>query len=246
MLRIARDLLDQQIIDVNGRKVVRVNDVTFELRQGQRHRRCSPGCSKWISACAACCAGFCRAGSAPLDPLAPAADRSAFHSLGVLQYRRARSAAPAAPQHLDTDKLESLHPADLADIVEELGPEERERYFRNASTAKWPPTPCRKSIRRCRPAFWNRWIPKRPPISSRRWRPTKPRTSWPNWKRRPPKKSSRRWRRSPRPTSQELLEYEEDTAGGMMNTDYVAVPENATVTDAMAAIRAATRICSKA
>ncbi len=29
MLRIGRDLLDQQIIDVNGRKVVRVNDVTF-------------------------------------------------------------------------------------------------------------------------------------------------------------------------------------------------------------------------
>src|SRR6266567_3010741 len=32
MLRIGRDLLDQQIIDVNGRKVVRVNDVTFEHR----------------------------------------------------------------------------------------------------------------------------------------------------------------------------------------------------------------------
>src|SRR3989441_2987698 len=32
MLRICRDLLDQQIIDVNGRKVVRVNDVTFEIR----------------------------------------------------------------------------------------------------------------------------------------------------------------------------------------------------------------------
>ena len=29
MLRIGRDLLDQQIIDVNGRKVVRVNDVTI-------------------------------------------------------------------------------------------------------------------------------------------------------------------------------------------------------------------------
>src|SRR5579864_9125915 len=34
MLRIGRDLLDQQIIDVNGRKVVRVNDVTFEIRNG--------------------------------------------------------------------------------------------------------------------------------------------------------------------------------------------------------------------
>src|SRR5438874_6846440 len=32
MLRLRRDLLDQQIIDVNGRKVVRVNDVTFEIR----------------------------------------------------------------------------------------------------------------------------------------------------------------------------------------------------------------------
>jgi len=33
MLRIGRDLLDQQIIDVNGRKVVRVNDVTFDVRK---------------------------------------------------------------------------------------------------------------------------------------------------------------------------------------------------------------------
>ena len=32
MLRVQRDLLDQQIIDVNGRKVVRVNDVTLEVR----------------------------------------------------------------------------------------------------------------------------------------------------------------------------------------------------------------------
>ena len=31
MLRIVRDLLDQQIIDAKGRKVVRVNDITFEI-----------------------------------------------------------------------------------------------------------------------------------------------------------------------------------------------------------------------
>src|SRR5215471_18824089 len=34
MLRLGRDLLDQQIIDVNGRKVVRVNDLTLERRNG--------------------------------------------------------------------------------------------------------------------------------------------------------------------------------------------------------------------
>src|SRR6266404_8367527 len=32
MLRLARDLLDQQIIDAQGRKVVRITDVTFEIR----------------------------------------------------------------------------------------------------------------------------------------------------------------------------------------------------------------------
>src|SRR5271154_7331023 len=36
MLRIKRDLLDQQIIDVNGRKVVRVNDVTFDIQKDER------------------------------------------------------------------------------------------------------------------------------------------------------------------------------------------------------------------
>src|SRR5438309_11860467 len=34
MLRIVRDLLDQQIIDALGRKVVRVNDVTFQVKPG--------------------------------------------------------------------------------------------------------------------------------------------------------------------------------------------------------------------
>src|ERR1700761_3389908 len=36
MLRIQRDLLDQQIIDVNGRKVVRVTDVSLEVNHGER------------------------------------------------------------------------------------------------------------------------------------------------------------------------------------------------------------------
>ncbi|HBY64271.1 MAG TPA: magnesium transporter, partial [Solibacterales bacterium] len=33
MLRVVRDLLDQQIIDAQGRKVVRVTDITFEKRR---------------------------------------------------------------------------------------------------------------------------------------------------------------------------------------------------------------------
>src|SRR5579862_5248886 len=37
MLRMVRDLLDQQIIDAQGRKVVRVTDVTFEVHKENEH-----------------------------------------------------------------------------------------------------------------------------------------------------------------------------------------------------------------
>ena len=45
----------------------------------------------------------------------------------------------------------------------------------------------------------------------------------------------------PKTEVRELLEFEEDTAGGMMNTEYVALPENATVADAMTAIQSERR-----
>ena len=35
----------------------------------------------------------------------------------------------------------------------------------------------------------------------------------------------------PKKEVRELLEFDEDSAGGMMNTEYVALPENATVVD---------------
>ena len=36
---------------------------------------------------------------------------------------------------------------------------------------------------------------------------------------------------------EELLEFDDDTAGGMMNTEYVSLYENASVTDALGALR---------
>ena len=98
MLRIQRDLLDQQIIDVNGRKVVRVTDVSLELTRNDREslmilevdvgvrsilRRLLQGIvpPRWI-----------RRHPAPHHPQ--------FHPLGVLQHRRGRPPAPPAPQYL--------------------------------------------------------------------------------------------------------------------------------------------------
>jgi Mg/Co/Ni transporter MgtE len=42
----------------------------------------------------------------------------------------------------------------------------------------------------------------------------------------------------PKSEVSELLEYGEDTAGGMMNTEYVALDEGATIADAVVAVRA--------
>ena len=42
---------------------------------------------------------------------------------------------------------------------------------------------------------------------------------------------------APKTEVEELLEFDEDTAGGMMNTEYVVLHDDATVADAMSALR---------
>ena len=127
MLRVVRDLLDQQIIDGQGRKVVRITDVTFGLR-GEN-------------------------GSSALHLLeVDIGVRSVFRRLfqGVLPRRWIRRLQEPIPPNsiewehctiLESDPqrrlqlnisnklLEQMHPADLADIVEELSPDDREAIF---------------------------------------------------------------------------------------------------------------------
>ena len=43
----------------------------------------------------------------------------------------------------------------------------------------------------------------------------------------------------PKQDVEELLEFDEDTAGGLMNTEYVALPQNATVADALDSVKEA-------
>jgi magnesium transporter len=126
MLRIQRDLLDQQIIDVNGRKVVRVTDVSLEVRRDDREslmilevdvgvrsivRRLLQGVAprrwiRWLQ-----------------QPITPNSIRWEFCNIVEADpLRRLRL-------NISNEKLERLHPADLADIVEELGPAEREAIF---------------------------------------------------------------------------------------------------------------------
>jgi len=124
MLRLVRDLLDQQIIDAQGRKVVRVTDVTFQIREGRElavmevdigirsvFRRLFQGVlpPKWIRMLQ---------------------DKISVNSI-PWEYSNILEPDPQRRLRLNinTMLLEKMHPADLADIVEELGPDDREALF---------------------------------------------------------------------------------------------------------------------
>ena len=132
MLRMVRDLLDQQIIDAQGRKVVRVNDVTFlkecengndvlhilEVDIGIRSivRRVLRG---------VVAPGVVRALQSRIPP----------HSIRW-EFCNILEADPQRRVRLNISNklLEDMHPADLADIVENLGHEDRTAIFNTVDT----------------------------------------------------------------------------------------------------------------
>ena len=127
-----RDLLDQQVIDVHGRKVVRVNDVDLQI-----DAVIEAGRSHAILRVQSVDIGARGAIRRLLRGLAP---RAALHVL--LQRIPPRTIPWSYVDLIETDParriklkishegLATLHPADIADIVEDLAPDEREAVFR--------------------------------------------------------------------------------------------------------------------
>jgi magnesium transporter len=126
MLMLSRDLLDQQIIDTNGRKVVRVNDVEL----------IGEGAEKFVLKISGVDIGARGAARRLLKGLVPRTALNAFlaklsSKLIPWDYVDLIETDPARRVKLKIsgDKLATLHPADLADIIEDLAPAEREALF---------------------------------------------------------------------------------------------------------------------
>jgi magnesium transporter len=234
MLRMVRDLLDQQIIDAHGRKVVRINDVTFE-------RMIDGGSDAlWVL---------------EID----IGIRSIFRRLlqGVAPPRLVRRLQGRIPPNsirwefcniLEPDPqrrlrlnisnrlLEDMHPADLADIVEELSPEDRESIFENidsevAADALTEVDPdIQASILESLETETAADIVEEmsPDHAADALSELGEETS---------EEILEEMEHAPKTEVRELLEFEEDTAGGMMNTEFVSLHENATVADALQTLR---------
>ena len=127
MLLLERDLLDQQIIDVHGRKVVRVNDVDIHEEIADQHITLK------LSAVDVGARGAIRRllkGVVPSSALRSMMDRIPprmipWEFVDLIETDPARR----VKLKIALDRLSTLHPADIADIVEELAPAEREAVF---------------------------------------------------------------------------------------------------------------------
>jgi flagellar motility protein MotE (MotC chaperone)/sporulation protein YlmC with PRC-barrel domain len=127
LLLLKRDLLDQQIIDIHGRKVVRVNDVELESTPIDSHLLIS------VVAVDVGARGAVRRLSKGIVP--------SFTLRALLERIPPRVIPWQFVDLLETDParrvklkiayqgLAQLHPADIADIVEDLAPAERESVF---------------------------------------------------------------------------------------------------------------------
>ncbi len=127
LLLLSRDLLDQQVIDVHGRKVVRVNDVDFHQDSAQNHSVLRVGGVD---------VGARGAIRRLLKGVVPAAALKAlllrvpprdipWDFVDIIETDPARRVR----LKISNERLGKLHPADIADIVEDLAPDEREAVF---------------------------------------------------------------------------------------------------------------------
>ncbi len=122
LLLLARDILDAQVIDIHGAKVIRVNDVQLDQVDGRwivsgldigawgLCRRL--GIAHWLRGLSRTFGFTVPEGIIPWKEVAPLA--AGFHSLQL---------------QVSSDQIERMHPADLADIVEELGHRERQQLL---------------------------------------------------------------------------------------------------------------------
>jgi Mg/Co/Ni transporter MgtE len=133
--------------------------------------------------------------------------------------------------------LEKMHPADLADIVEELGPDDRQAIFQNmdrevAAEALAEVDPdIQASILESLEAEMAAEIVEE-------MSPDRAADVLADLDEKASEEILEEMEHEEQEEVRELLEFEEDSAGGLMSTSYVSVDSRATVADAIAALRA--------
>ena len=235
MLRIVRDLLDQQIIDVHGRKVVRVNDVTFEIRKVNGHdelhvhevdigvrsifRRLAQGVLP---------PRLIRRGMARISPNSIRWDMC--NILEADPQRRLRL-------NISHKALEELHPADLADIVEDLSPKDREAIFESIDSEVAADALSEVEDPKIQANILESLEAERAADIIEEMEPAEAADVLDELEEETSDAILEEMEPAEKTEVEDALELHEDSAGRLMNSEFVALPATATVGDALKAIR---------
>ncbi|HYG99450.1 MAG TPA: CBS domain-containing protein [Terriglobales bacterium] len=234
MLLLGRDLLDQQIIDVHGRKVVRVNDVDLHEDVSNHHLVLKMGAVDVGSR------GAVRRllkGLVPMAALRKLLDRLPekpipWDFVDLIETDPARR----VKLKISHERLAKLHPADIADIIEELAPAEREAVFQTLDEEVAAET-LEEINPKLQAAIVNSLDSDKAADIVEEMDPDAAADLLADLSPERSEEILEEMEPEQREDVEELLEFEEDTAAGRMTTDYMALPENATVRDAVEMLR---------
>src|SRR5579885_790122 len=207
-------LLDRQIVDTSGAKVVRVNDLHFlRVASGDLHLVHVDvgfrGLMRRLGWDAAIDAAVRR-----LSPRARYLTSERLISWRYVQPLALSGSGDALRLSLPRGELAELHPAELADVLSDLDGRERESVFRALA-----PEAAAEALTEVEPKIREQLIASVPPERAAEPLLTK-------------------MERAESREVAELLRYEPDTAGGMMTTELVALPADLTCAEALERLRA--------
>lgn len=234
-LLLDRDLLDQQIIDVHGHKVVRVNDVDlcWESNGEESHARLR------IAEVEVGLRGALRRLMKGLPGSIVALSEHASPRIIPWEFVDLIERDPARRVRLkiEQNRLAKMHPADIADILEELAPAEREAVF-----ASLDEEIAAEALEEVDPKLQKSLIEgldsERVADIVEEMDPGAAADLLAELSVERSEAILEEMDPEERQEVEELLEFSEKSAAGRMTTEYVSVGEGATVTDAIAALRA--------
>jgi sporulation protein YlmC with PRC-barrel domain/predicted transcriptional regulator len=229
-----QDLVDRQIIDIHGRKVVRVNDVDLEwLGRGAAHLlRVAEVEVGMRGAIRRVFKGLLPRGT--LEKLSRKFKASAipWEFVDVIEVDPARR----VKLRIEYERLAEMHPSDLAQILEDLAPAEREAVFTSLDEEV-----AAEALEEVEPKLQKALLEK---LDEEKIadivEEMDPGAAADLLGELPEEQSDailEEMEPEERQEVAELLEFDEDTAAGCMTTDFVFVRTDATVTQAVQALR---------
>jgi flagellar motility protein MotE (MotC chaperone)/sporulation protein YlmC with PRC-barrel domain len=234
MLRIVRDLLDQQIIDALGRKVVRVTDVTFQVKRTDGYEELNV-----LEVDIGMRSIFRRLvqGVVPPTLVRKMQSRIAPRSIGW-EYCNIVEPDPQRRLRLNISNLalEKMHPADLADIVEELSPDDREAIIETID-AEVAAEALSEMDMGVQTSILESLETERAAEIIEEMAPDEAAHVLAELEEETSSDILEELTEESKSEVSELIEYRDHTAGALMTTEYVAVSETATVHDAIEVLR---------